>query len=105
MAVSMHSPTRTSLHVDLPSSRRKNLESKAPTTGGPRLRDLEARVVNSLLNSGYAALRLVGCDVEHDGVILHGVVPSYHLKQLAQVCALRVEGISRIENRLKVQGR
>ena len=51
------------------------------------------------------ALSLVGCDVDRDRVILSGSVPSYHMKQLAQVFALRVEGVDRIDNRLEVHER
>jgi osmotically-inducible protein OsmY len=43
--------------------------------------------------------------VDNNRVILRGSVPSYHLKQLAQVHALRVEGVGRLENRLEVRGR
>ena len=70
-----------------------------------RIGDLKARIVEALDNSGYAALSAVGCDVDSNRVILRGSVPSYHLKQLAQVHALRVDGIGRLENRLEVRGR
>ena len=69
-----------------------------------RLHDLQAKVLASLVNSGYAALGLLTCDVDGNQVILHGSVPSYHLKQLAQVFAQRVDGVGRIENRLQVSG-
>jgi osmotically-inducible protein OsmY len=59
----------------------------------------------AMVNSGYAALSFIGCEVDQNRVILRGCVPSYHLKQLAQVCAQRVEGISRVDNRLEVRGR
>jgi osmotically-inducible protein OsmY len=74
-----------------------------PVTPYSRRQDLQSRVVESLSSSGYAALTFVGCDVEHNRVILHGCVPSYHLKQLAQVFAQRVEGIGRIDNLLEVR--
>lgn len=67
--------------------------------------DLYHRVTAALLQSGYAALSFIGCDVEQNRVILRGSVPSYHLKQQAQACAQRVEGIGAIENRLVVQRR
>ena len=69
-----------------------------------RVGDLKDRIVEALNNSGYAALSLVGCEVDNNRVILRGSVPSYHLKQLAQEHALRVEGIGRLENRLEVRG-
>jgi len=57
------------------------------------------------LESGYAALDFIGCDVEQNRVILYGSVPSYHLKQLAQVFVQRVDGVGRVENRLAVECR
>ena len=52
--------------------------------------------------SGYAALYFIDCELEGDRLVLSGQVPSYHLKQLAQVLAQRVDGIERIDNRLEV---
>ena len=70
-----------------------------------RLQELHDRVESSLANSGYAALAVIRCDVDQNRVILRGSVPSYHLKQLAQVYAQRVEGIGGIDNRLEVRKR
>jgi hypothetical protein len=70
-----------------------------------RLGELKVKVLESLVQSGYAALAFVGCDIEQNRVILFGSVPSYHLKQLAQVYAQRVDGVHRIENRLAVEQR
>jgi osmotically-inducible protein OsmY len=70
-----------------------------------RRQELQTKVIASLLGSGYAALAFIDCDVQQNGVVLFGSVPSYHLKQLAQVYAQRVEGVDRIENQLEVQGR
>jgi hypothetical protein len=78
-------------------------DAQASSFQNRRLQDLHARVRSSLVNSGYAALAFIGCDVDHNRVILRGSVPSYHLKQLAQVHALRVEGIGRLDNQLKVR--
>lgn len=70
-----------------------------------RVHELQQHVIDALVNSGYAALAFVGCDIDGGRVILRGSVPSYHLKQLAQVHALRVDGVGRVENRLEVRGR
>jgi osmotically-inducible protein OsmY len=67
------------------------------------LRELQDRAVQALVDSGYAALTFIDCDVDHNRVILRGSVPSYHLKQRAQVCVQRVEGIGRVDNRLEVR--
>jgi osmotically-inducible protein OsmY len=77
----------------------------APSGQIRRVGDLRDRIVEALVNSGYAALSLVRCDVDNNRVILRGSVPSYHLKQLAQVHVLRIQGIGRLENHLEVRGR
>src|SRR5215207_9458042 len=77
----------------------------SPSAQNRRLQDLHDRVVASLANSGYPALLLIGCDIDPNRVILRGSVPTYHLKQLAQVYAQRVEGVGRIDNRLEVRRR
>ena len=67
-----------------------------------RAHEIQTGVLAALFRSGYASLYCVACEVDDNQVILHGSVPSYHLKQLAQVFAQRVDGVERIENRLKV---
>jgi osmotically-inducible protein OsmY len=90
-------------HGQMPPKQRPRLEPSPPVTVQSRRQDIQLQVVEALINSGYAALSFVGCDVDHNRVILHGCVPSYHLKQLAQVFAQRVEGIGRVDNRLDVR--
>lgn len=70
-----------------------------------RSQEIKTRVLAALVRSGYSALTWVGCDVRGDQVILQGSVPSYHLKQLAQVFAQRVDGVERIQNCLEVSRR
>jgi osmotically-inducible protein OsmY len=57
----------------------------------------------SLADSGYAALAAIACRPAGDAIILKGSVPSYHLKQLAQVFVQRVEGVRKVINRLDVK--
>lgn len=70
-----------------------------------RSQELKTRISAALVRSGYAALKWVACEVQGDQVILQGSVPSYHLKQLAQVYAQRVDGVERIQNCLEVSRR
>ena len=65
--------------------------------------DLRRRVVEALANSGHPPLSALGCDVRGNKLVLRGSVPSYYLKQLAQVFAQRVDGVESIENRLQVR--
>ena len=64
--------------------------------------ELRRSVLESLVKSGYAALNFVTCEVHGSRVVLEGSVPSYHLKQLAQAFVLKVDGVARVENRLRV---
>ncbi len=90
-------------HGQTPFKQRLRVDASPTAPPYTRRQDLQSRVVESLISSGYAALTFVGCEVDHNRVILHGCVPSYHLKQLAQVFAHRVEGIGRVENLLEVR--
>jgi osmotically-inducible protein OsmY len=55
-----------------------------------------------LWRSGYLALRDVSC-VALDGVVsLHGCLPSYYLKQVAQEIAAGVDGARCVVNRIEV---
>jgi osmotically-inducible protein OsmY len=52
--------------------------------------------------SSYLAVRTISCTVG-DGVIhLHGSLPSYYLKQVAQELASSVEGVRQVINRIEV---
>jgi len=55
-----------------------------------------------LRESGYLALRDVSCEVR-DGVLdLHGHLPTYYLKQIAQALVIEIEGVRRVINRIEV---
>lgn len=64
---------------------------------------LQVRVSTALLASGYTGMRHVRCDVREGMAILHGVVPSYHLKQLAQEILRKLDGVDLVINRIAVQ--
>jgi osmotically-inducible protein OsmY len=65
-------------------------------------RSLQKEVLTALMRSGYAALSSIGCEVNGERVILFGVVPTYHLKQLAQVFAQRIVGEGKVVNQIAV---
>jgi osmotically-inducible protein OsmY len=55
-----------------------------------------------LMGSPYRHLRRVRCSY-HDGILtLHGHVPSFFLKQMAQSVVSRVDGVRRVNNEIKV---
>ena len=62
--------------------------------------ELEARQLLSA--SPYLPLRWIDCYFERGKIVLDGEVPSFYLKQMAQAAVLSVEGISEVENRLRL---
>jgi osmotically-inducible protein OsmY len=68
----------------------------------PVLSDVEAQIKEKLHFTQHAALRCVTYSIEGDTVVLFGRVPSYYLKQLAQVKVTCVPGIERVDNRIEV---
>jgi osmotically-inducible protein OsmY len=64
-----------------------------------------AEAVQCALNeTGRSWLQHVVVEVSGRAVILSGSVPSYHLKQLAQVTIMAVPGVELVKNGLEVQG-
>jgi osmotically-inducible protein OsmY len=61
------------------------------------------RVLHALSQSGYGELRRLHCECHRGTVLLHGTVRSYFMKQMAQATAGRIDGVQRIDNRLRVQ--
>ena len=70
--------------------------------GNTRTSAIRRTAEERLRSSGYLALRDVACMARDDVVYLHGRLPSYFLKQLAQEIAAGVEGVRRVINRIDV---
>ena len=85
-----------------PARSRVRLDDARPVGDVAPSRSLQSDVVGALVRSGYAALAGVGCEVNGERVVLFGAVPTYHLKQLAQVFAQRVDGVGKVVNRIAV---
>lgn len=68
-------------------------------------RATRTRLRERLRGTGYAALANVDCEVAGGEIILHGVAPTYYLKQLAQTIARDHPDVSRVQNRLQVSPR
>lgn len=74
----------------------------SPSAFDRRVDQLQERVVEALASLGYPSLAAVDCEVTSNRVVLSGRLPSYHLKQMAQVAALRVAGAGQVDNRVVV---
>ena len=68
----------------------------------PSLSDIEMEVEQKLHFSHHAGLRHITYRIDGGTVVLHGRVPSYYLKQLAQVKVTCVPGVERVDNRIEV---
>jgi osmotically-inducible protein OsmY len=72
----------------------------------PRVDHLVEQVIEqlqlALARTGYTCLRDVQMSVEEGLVVLKGRVPSYYLKQRAQVAALEIESVRGVRNELEV---
>ena len=55
-----------------------------------------------LLRNPYLALRNVHCDFSEGVLTLHGCLPSYHLKQVAQTAVVALEGVRQVVNKIEV---
>ena len=63
---------------------------------------LDEHIDTALHSSPYLGGRRFQVQREADGVTLEGRVGSYFQKQMAQEIILRIDGVSRIDNRLQV---
>jgi len=68
--------------------------------GDDRLRSAAMKVLRS---SSYSALRRLKCEGTGAVIAVHGVLPSYYLKQMAQSAIQRLEGIRGVTNLVEVQ--
>lgn len=63
---------------------------------------VEARAVSRLRRSPYPEVHRVTCEFHEGMLCLHGRVPSYYLKQIAQTAILGMDGVDEIRNQLEV---
>lgn len=55
-----------------------------------------------LARSSYGSIRQLHCHVEHDRIVLQGVVPTYYLKQIVQALAKNTVGFEHVETDVEV---
>ncbi len=64
-----------------------------------------ADVAKKILGTNsYRPIRFLDCTFENGVLTLGGRLPSFYLKQVAQIAVAQVEGVERIENRIEVIG-
>ncbi len=60
------------------------------------------RAAQVLRHAAYTPLTALRCEFRDGVLIVRGRVPSFHLKQIAQVLLSDVEGVGMIDNRVDV---
>jgi osmotically-inducible protein OsmY len=63
---------------------------------------VKERIRTQLQGNPYHALRFISWDYRDGVLTLHGRLPTYHLKQMAQAAVAAVEGVERVLNRIEV---
>ena len=77
--------------------------SAAPQAGESELESrLRNRMLAALRTAGYPELWSVRCHVSPCAVVLCGVLPSYHLKQVAQQAILMLNDRRDVKNLIEV---
>jgi hypothetical protein len=69
----------------------------------PTMDSLRQAAQAALCASGYRALGRLKCEVNAGVVAVSGVLPSYHLKQMAQAILLRLAHVREVKNLVEVQ--
>ena len=60
------------------------------------------RVMAALQQSPYGSLRRVRCEMHEGMAVLHGKVPTFYLKQLAQELVKKIDTVELVVNRIHV---
>jgi osmotically-inducible protein OsmY len=88
---------------------KRNQEVRTEAEAGPSLlveapgtMFLAEQIERALRANGYPALRAIDVSVEGPRVVLKGRVPSYYMKQMAQVVTLAVAGVQELCNQVEV---
>jgi osmotically-inducible protein OsmY len=66
-------------------------------------RRLTGNVKRALHSSGFPALSRVSIYISNGCIVLRGIVPSYHVKQIAQEIAIGGVGLGQVTNLLEVR--
>jgi osmotically-inducible protein OsmY len=72
------------------------------TTRSASLLALQLQAEERLRRSSYLALQDVSCSASDGVLYLHGLLPSYYLKQVAQEITAGLEGVRGVVNRIEV---
>lgn len=74
----------------------------APRNARRRDHRIRTAVHRALCSQGYPSLWNLHYEVSDGAIVLHSVVPTYYLRQAAQITALAVGGLERVKNLVEV---
>lgn len=66
------------------------------------LTDLCQKVIDALHQTGYPHHRTLEIRVDHGNVIVEGILPTWHLRQVATECIRAVIGVTSLIDRIRV---
>ncbi len=84
--------------VEQPGSRAE-LPGRGPMNPDDNIAE---RAENRLRGNAYLALKNVSCEYRDGVLTLHGCLPTYYLKQIAQAVVGRLDGVRHIVNDIAV---
>ena len=73
-----------------------------PDAGGATQATVQELAERCLRSNPYLALKNLSCDQRGGVLVLHGSLPTYYLKQVAQEVVAQLEGIEGIDNQIEV---
>ena len=80
-------------------------EATGRPANGLDLNERAGQARAALEKTGHGWLRRIVVVAEAEVIVLQGKVPSFYLKQMAQVTVMAVPGIELVRNELEVEGR
>ena len=78
----------------------ESLNGRAGRTSPDKIAEQAQRLLQA---SSYSALQQISCRVDEGVLTLHGALPSYFLKQVAQTLVSRLPSVQHINNRIAVR--
>ena len=68
----------------------------------PRDREVLEWAESRLRRNPYVALKCIDCAYDQGVLTLHGCLPTYYLKQMAQTAVAGLPGVDRVVNQIEV---
>jgi hypothetical protein len=88
--------------MDMSPHRQPTIALDHPNPFAMLFREIIEIAQTALRRSSYYELHDVSCDFHGGTLTLHGRLPTYHLKQLAQASVAEVPGVVEVDNCIEV---